>query len=421
MSIHATATAQRGRTDETLESLLRVRAGTVALCDQLTPEDCVVQSAPETSPAKWHLAHTSWFFETFLLQPFMTGYKPFRAEFSFLFNSYYETVGSFYPRKDRGLLTRPSFAEVVEYRHHVDSHLKRLLVDPSMEHASEIAARCVLGLHHEQQHQELLLTDIKHLFWRNPVRPPYRQRTIAPAVAPKDLQWGEHPAGVYETGHQDDGFCFDNELPRHRSYAEQFRIASRPVTNSEFLEFIADGGYDHPTLWLSDGWRTVRERGWKMPLYWEQREGQWFQFTLAGMQTLNPAEPVCHVSYYEADAFARWAGKRLPTETEWEIAASATKITGNFFDSGLLHPQPCTAVSSFFGDTWEWTSSGYGPYPGFRAGAGALGEYNGKFMVNQQVLRGGSCVTPASHIRASYRNFFYPHERWQFMGLRLAD
>lgn len=423
MSTPAVATTRGGTQPRAslLESLMRVRATTVSLCDPLEPEDCVVQSAPETSPAKWHLAHTTWFFETFVLQPFVEGYKFFHDEFAFLFNSYYETVGSFYPRKDRGLLTRPSFASILDYRRHVDTHLTTLLGDTAHPHAKDIVARCTLGLHHEQQHQELLLTDIKHLFWCNPIRPAYREREPDSASTASDIEWLAYPAGVYETGHSGDEFAFDNEMPRHRSYVEPFRIASRPVSNGEFLEFLEDGGYQQPALWLSDGWQAVRNRAWSAPLYWEQRDETWWQFSLSGMREINQAEPVCHVSYYEADAFARWAGKRLPTETEWEIAASEREHDGNFFDDNRLHPQPCSRETSFFGDVWQWTASPYSPYPGFRATAGALGEYNGKFMVNQQVLRGGSCVTSRSHIRTSYRNFFYPHERWQFKGLRLAD
>ena len=422
MPTAATSTTAAKMKSSLLDDFLRVRAATVSLCDPLDPEDCVVQSAPECSPAKWHLAHTTWFFETFILQPFVPGYVPFHAEFAFLFNSYYESVGSFYPRKDRGLLTRPSFPAVLEYRKHVDEQMAALLTDASHRSAKDIAARCTLGLHHEQQHQELLLTDIKHLFWCNPLRPVYRERADDPASTAPSLGWITYPAGVYETGYDGNhAFCFDNELPRHRNYVQAFRIASRPVTNGEFLDFIADGGYRMPTLWLSDGWQAIRERGWLAPLYWEERDdGHWWQFTLSGMRPVNPAEPVCHISYYEADAFARWAGKRLPTETEWEVAATKESLDGNFVEEGRLHPRPCAGETSFFGDTWEWTSSSYSPYPGYKASAGALGEYNGKFMVNQQVLRGGSCVTPGSHIRESYRNFFYAHERWQFKGLRLA-
>ena len=426
MSTPAVATGSDHTQTAVLEDLMRVRATTVSLCDPLEPEDCVVQSAPETSPAKWHLAHTTWFFETFVLQPFIKGYQPFHAEFAFLFNSYYESVGAFYPRNNRGLLTRPSFAAILDYRRHVDTQLTRLLSEGSRDHWEVIAVRCTLGMHHEQQHQELLLTDIKHLFWCNPLRPAYRDRSPDPAGATVDVDWIAFPAGLYETGYVGQGFCFDNELPRHRNYVEPFRIASRPVTNGEFLEFIEDDAYNKPTLWLSDGWQAIRERGWSAPLYWEQRNGIWWQFTLSGMREVNPAEPVCHVSYYEADAFARWAGKRLPTETEWEIAATdriaaERNRSGNFYENGRLHPQPCSEQASFFGDVWQWTSSPYSPYPGYSPTVGALGEYNGKFMVNQQVLRGGSCATPRSHIRDSYRNFFYPHDRWQFKGLRLAD
>ncbi|NIO39480.1 MAG: ergothioneine biosynthesis protein EgtB, partial [Burkholderiales bacterium] len=354
-----------------LEDLLQVRTNTVSLCNPLEPEDCVVQSAPETSPAKWHLAHTTWFFETFVLKPFVKGYKPFHDQFTFLFNSYYESVGSFYSRKDRGLLTRPPFSSILDYRRHVDSKLVELLHDPSPEHADDIAMRCILGLNHEQQHQELLLTDIKHLFWCNPLRPVYSQRAADTAGSTGDLHWIAFPAGVYETGHQGAGFAFDNELPRHRNFVESFQIASRPITNGEFLEFLEDGGYVRPTLWLSDGWQAVQQRGWSAPLYWERHEGTWWQFALSGMQQVSVTEPVCHVSYYEADAFARWAGKRLPTEVEWEIAAREGEQDGNFVETGRLHPHPCARETAFFGDVWEWTASSYNPYPGYRASAGA--------------------------------------------------
>jgi len=409
-----------------LDDLMRVRAQTVALCEPLGPEDCVVQSAPETSPAKWHLAHTTWFFETFLLQPFVDGYKPFHPDYGFLFNSYYESVGSFYSRKERGLLTRPPFSEVLDYRRYIDQQLAKLLTDTAHKNADEIIARCTLGLNHEQQHQELLLTDIKHLFWCNPLRPVYRARPDEAASAetpPATTQpeWLAFPAGVYETGYSGSGFAFDNEMPRHREYLEPFRIAPRPVNSGEFMRFIEDNGYSTPTLWLSDGWQAVGEGCWSAPLYWEKREEKWWQMTLSGMRLVDPTEPVCHVSYYEADAFARWSGKRLPTEAEWEVAATNYSANGTFVEDGRLHPRSSTDEATFFGDVWEWTASAYGPYPGYKPGAGALGEYNGKFMISQQVLRGGSCVTPRSHIRTSYRNFFYPHERWQFKGLRLAE
>ena len=400
---------------------MQVRARTAALCEPLSAEDCVVQSSAETSPAKWHLAHTTWFFETFILKPFASDYAVFDADFNFLFNSYYESIGAFHARIERGLLTRPGLSKVLDYRAHVDQQLARLLENPPAAHAAEIAARALLGRHHEQQHQELLLTDIKHLFWCNPQRPAYRSALPAGSESAAALRWLSYPGGLHEIGHAGVGFAFDNERPRHRHFLDGFRIASRPVSNAEYLAFIEDGGYDEPTLWLSDGWQTVKEKNWRSPLYWEQRDNEWWQMTLAGMRKIDPAEPVCHVSYFEADAYARWAGKRLPTEAEWEVAASAVAPDGNFLESKRLHPQPAGANAGFFGDVWEWTASAYLPYPGYRAPDGALGEYNGKFMVSQMVLRGGSCVTPQSHIRASYRNFFYPQDRWQFKGLRLAD
>jgi ergothioneine biosynthesis protein EgtB len=403
------------------EQLLRTRERTAALCSPLSAEDCVVQSSAETSPAKWHLAHTTWFFENFILEPFAPNYSLFDPQFGYLFNSYYESVGSFHPRADRGLLTRPGLSAVLDYRAHVDHHLARLLADPPPQHAADIAARALLGVHHEQQHQELLLTDIKHLFWCNPLRPAYRGPLPPGDGVAAGLRWLDFPAGLHQIGHPGGAFAFDNESPRHQQYLEAFRVASRPVTNGEYLAFMNAGGYDEPTLWLSDGWRKVKDCGWKSPLYWELRDDEWWQMTLAGMRRVDAAEPVCHVSYFEADAYARWAGKRLPTEAEWEVAATMSEGGGNFADSGRLHPRPCAGESAFFGDVWEWTASAYLPYPGYRATAGALGEYNGKFMVSQMVLRGGSCVTPQSHIRASYRNFFYPPDRWQFKGLRLAD
>ncbi len=401
--------------------MLRVRAHSVALCEPLSPEDCVVQSSVETSPAKWHLAHTTWFFETFVLQPFVPGYRTFNSRFGYLFNSYYESVGSFHPRKDRGLLTRPTLAEVLAYRECIDEHLEKLFHNMPGSQANAIQARCALGLNHEQQHQELMLTDIKHLFWCNPQRPAYRPAPPHAPAAAAAAQWLAFPAGVYEIGHAGNEFAFDNETPRHRRFVDGFRIASCPVTNGEYIEFVEDRGYDRPTLWLSDGWHTLQDNKWRAPLYWENRDGEWWHMTLAGMRKVDAAEPVCHVSYYEAEAFARWAQMRLPTEVEWEIAASGAARDGNFADSGRLHPQPAAASPEFFGNVWQWTQSAYLPYPGFRASADALGEYNGKFMVNQMVLRGGSCVTPRSHIRASYRNFFYPRDRWQFKGLRLAQ
>ncbi|HTT40983.1 MAG TPA: ergothioneine biosynthesis protein EgtB [Burkholderiales bacterium] len=406
---------------ELLSMFGAVRALTAELCRTLKAEDYVVQSSPECSPAKWHLAHTTWFFENFLLLPQLEDYRPFHPQYGYLFNSYYETVGTFFPRPLRGLLSRPTVEDVYAYRAHVDRHMAELVdrLDPHRDAAT--ASRVTLGLHHEQQHQELLLTDVKNLFALNPLRPAYRAAGRAAHDSPAPLNWLERPAGMYAVGASGDGFAFDNETPRHRVFLERYAIASRPVTNAEFLEFMQAGGYRDASLWLSDGWRKVNEAGWQAPLYWERVDGEWWHMTLNGFQRVDANAPVCHVSYYEADAFARWAGHRLPSEHEWEVAACALPVEGNLLDSGRLQPSGATSAShQFFGDVWEWTSSSYSPYPGFRPLAGSLGEYNGKFMVSQQVLRGGSCATPGSHIRASYRNFFYPPDRWQFTGLRLA-
>jgi ergothioneine biosynthesis protein EgtB len=409
---------------ELAEAYQAVRSRSTAICAPLAVEDYVVQSMADVSPPKWHLAHVTWFFENFLLQPFLPGYRSFHPEYGYLFNSYYETVGRFFPRQQRGLLARPTVDDVYRYREHVDLNMRALLDTTPAAQWQELAGRATLGLHHEQQHQELLITDVKHSFALNPLRPAYRQPQGAPpAGTARPLRWSEQPAGVYEIGHEGYAFAFDNEAPRHRVYLNAFRIADRPVTNGEFREFMESGGYDHPPLWLSQGWQNVREHGWQAPLYWEKIEGAWWMMTLNGMAPVNPYEPVCHVSYFEADAYARWAGKRLPTEAEWEVVARTHPVTGNFFDSGHLRPVPApesaTAVK-FYGDVWEWTQSSYSPYPAYQPTAGALGEYNGKFMCGQYVLRGGSCASPAGHLRPTYRNFFYPADRWQFSGIRLA-
>ena len=397
-----------------------VRGTTESLCAPLATEDYVIQSAPECSPAKWHLAHTTWFFENFILQPFAPGYQPFHAQYGYLFNSYYETVGTFFPRPKRGLLSRPTVEEVFQYRAHVDRHMRALLARPDGRSELDIEQRVILGVNHEQQHQELLLTDVKNLFALSPLRPAYHAASLAPASG-VPLAWMEFAGGMHLAGFDGSGFAFDNETPRHRVFLEPFALASRPVTNGEWLEFMQAGGYSTPALWLSDGWRTVQQSGWQAPLYWEQIDGVWWHMTLAGFVPVDPDAPVCHVSYYEADAYARFARQRLPTEWEWEVAASSLPLEGNFLDSGRLHPSGRTNASrQFFGDVWEWTSSAYAPYPGYEPLPGSLGEYNGKFMVNQLVLRGGSCATPRSHIRPTYRNFFYPPDRWQFTGLRLA-
>jgi ergothioneine biosynthesis protein EgtB len=402
-----------------------VRRQSDALSEPLEPEDQVVQSMPDASPTKWHLAHTSWFFETFILAPNVPGYRPFRPEFAFLFNSYYNAIGERIPRARRGLLTRPPLAEVLRYRRHVDEQVLQWLDRADEDRWRQAAPILVLGLHHEQQHQELILTDIKHAFGSNPLRPAYRPRERADAAATPPMRWIPFAEGVRRVGHDGDGFAFDNERPRHRQFVASYRLASRPVTNGEYRAFIEDRGYDRPEFWLADGWDARRTQDWTAPLYWEPRGDGWWTLTLAGMEQLDEAEPVCHVSFYEADAFARWSGARLPTEAEWEHAAADVPLAGNFLEGGRLHPAPAPAdgavLSQLFGDVWEWTQSPYTPYPGYRPAPGALGEYNGKFMCNQMVLRGGSCATPQSHIRPSYRNFFPPAARWQFTGIRLAN
>ena len=396
-----------------------VRARSEALVAPLSPEDACVQSMPDASPAKWHLAHTTWFFEHFVLADRLPGYQVFHERFGYLFNSYYFTVGQMHLRPRRGLVTRPSLQEVRAYRAHVDAAMQRLL-DAAAGH-DDLEQLVVLGLHHEQQHQELILTDIKHLLAQNPLLPAYAEPPPGTPHAAGPLEWLPGPAGIVEVGHGGGDFAFDNETPRHRALLRDHVLASRPVTNAEYREFIEDGGYATTALWLSDGWSTVVAEGWQRPLYWQEDLEQ--AFTLHGLQPLSPDAPVAHLSYYEADAFARWAGARLPTEFEWEAAAAQAPVAGNFADSGVLEPRagaPGPGLRQLYGDAWEWTASPYAPYPGFRPLAGSLGEYNGKFMCSQLVLRGGSCATPAGHVRPTYRNFFYPAQRWQFSGLRLA-
>ena len=403
-------------TDALAARYAAVRRFTEALCEGLTADDCQMQSMADASPVKWHLAHTSWFFETFVLGEALADYRAFHEGFAGLFNSYYHSIGPQFPRPQRGVLSRPSLEDVRTYRAHVDAAVARLLARGGAE---VVRARVELGLHHEQQHQELILTDLKHALSLNPLQPAYRRLPAAPASPAAPLRWIEQPGLLAEVGHGGAGFAFDNECPRHREWLEPHAIASRPVTNAEYLDFIRDGGYRTPTLWLSDGWLAVEQGGWSRPLYWNEALDA--AFTLGGTAPLRPDEPVCHLSYYEAEAYARWADARLPREGEWEAAASGAAVEGNFVESGRLHPRPSApGHADFFGNVWEWTSSAYAAYPGFRAGAGALGEYNGKFMSGQFVLRGGSCVSSASHLRASYRNFFPPQARWQFSGLRLA-
>jgi ergothioneine biosynthesis protein EgtB len=404
-----------------------VRRRTLALCEPLSAEDMMVQSCPEASPAKWHIAHTAWFFESFILREFLPGYRLFDEDFPWLFNSYYQGFSAFPEKRLRASFSRPGLEEILSYRAHVDDAVERLLgqsPDP------EALRRIELGLHHEEQHQELLLTDTLNAFFSNPLRPAYLETetmggSISGSAALPALGFLEFQGGLRQVGHNGQGFCFDNELCRHKVWLEPYALADRLITCGEYADFMVDGGYERADLWLSAGWDTVKANGWRAPLYWTDREGDWRVFTLRGEMPLEQLAqaPVSHVSYYEADAYARWAGRRLPTEFEWEAAVEGAPIEGNLLDSGELRPMPIgetAAGAQFFGDCWEWTASAYLGYPGFQPLGGALGEYNGKFMSGQMVLRGGSCVTPALHIRASYRNFFQPETRWQFSGIRLA-
>ncbi len=403
-----------------------VRRATQQICEPLSAEDCVIQSMPDVSPTRWHLAHTTWFFETFLLaeQP---GYEAFDPSYEYLFNSYYNAVGKPFPRSRRGLLSRPGLAEIWEYRQYVDQKVAALLADRSSDR--EVQRIVELGLQHEQQHQELILTDIKHVLSCHPGFPCYRAAGALPAKQTVETSWLDFEEDLSWIGHEGDHFAFDNEKPRHRVFVEAFQLASHPVTNGAYREFIEDGGYQRPELWLSLGWQTICDHHWQAPLYWLRRDDRWQQFTLAGLSELRDEQPVCHVSYFEADAYARWAGARLPTEAEWEIAAADRSVEGNFWETlvsqdAALHPGGSAAgnlsLHRLFGDVWEWTASPYTPYPGYQPPQGALGEYNGKFMCNQYVLRGGSCATSQTHIRPTYRNFFPPEARWQFSGFRLA-
>lgn len=407
------------------ERFTSVRQRTLALCEPLSAEDMMVQSCPEASPAKWHLAHTGWFFESFILREFLPGYRLFNPDFPWLFNSYYETFSEFPEKRLRSSFSRPALEEILRYREHVDEAIERLLdSDPD----PEALRRIELGANHEEQHQELLLTDILHAFFTNPLRPIYREPGSEGATehVNPDLSFAEYPGGMTEIGHTGEGFCFDNELPRHRVWLEPFALAGRLVTCGEFAEFMADGGYQRADLWLSAGWDAVKRNGWRAPLYWTEQNSNWSIFTLRGSKHLSEIAdvPVSQVSFFEADAYARWAGHRLPTEYEWEAAAEGAPVEGNLLDSGLFMPSTTFVQdqngAKHYGDCWVWTASAYLGYPGFRPLEGTLGEYNGKFMSGQMVLRGGSCVTPAPHIRATYRNFFAPETRWQFSGIRLA-
>ena len=420
MSLQPESGALKPARDALLDHYERVRRQSVAFCEPLAAEDMVVQSMPDVSPTKWHLAHVSWFFERFVLTPHLSGYQPLDERYDFLFNSYYYTAGQMHSRTRRGLLSRPTVDAVLDYRRHVDAAMHRLI--PAAD--ADLRFLIVLGLNHEQQHQELMHTDLKHVLAQNPLKPVYRTDAATPSgETAGSLAWQGFPGGVEEIGASGDAFCFDNELPRHRVWLDDFELATRPVTNREFRSFVEDGGYQRPELWLSDGWATILAEGWDRPFYWE--EDLESHYTLGGPRPVDGEAPACHLSYFEADAYARWAGARLPSEAEWELASrsAADATSGHFVDSGMLQPRAGNAgdgLRQMFGDVWEWTASPYAPYPGFTPLAGSLGEYNGKFMCSQLVLRGGSCATPADHIRATYRNFFYPSNRWQFTGLRLA-
>ena len=404
--------------DELSAQYTAVREQTERLCRPLAVDDYGVQPMTDASPPKWHLAHTTWFFETFLLKPFADGYAPFDDAFEFLFNSYYNGVGEQYPRPKRGLLSRPTVEQVFDYRAHVDAAMRALL----LREDETVRERVMLGINHEQQHQELIVTDIKYNLGTNPLRPAYSAELDGGPGEARSVSYVPIPGGLVEIGFAGEGFTFDNETPRHRVWLSEFALADRLVTCGEHLAFMNDGGYRDPSLWLSEGWTVVQRRGWNAPLYWHQEDGEWFEYRLSGSCPIDPNSPVCHVSFFEANAFARWAGARLPTEAEWEFVASPHAVIGNFSDSGWLHPRSSRGegITQLFGDAWEWTASAYGPYPGFKPLPGTLGEYNGKFMANQIVLRGGSCATPPSHVRPSYRNFFYAPDRWQFSGIRLA-
>ncbi len=414
-----------GLRDSLRRAYAACRADTESLAADLTPEDQTVQTMTDASPAKWHRAHVTWFFEAVILAQYATGYTPYDEGFFYLFNSYYEALGAKYPRPQRGLVSRPTVETIAAYRAHVDDAMDRFMAEAEPETWAAAAPLVELGIAHEEQHQELLLTDILHVFAHNPLWPAFRPPVPAPDRPAPARGWVDHPGGTVEIGARADAFAYDNEEPRHEVRLYPFRLADRLVTNGEWLAFMADDGYRRPEFWLSDGWAAANREDWAAPLYWHKVDGRWHQMTLGGLLPVDEHAPVCHVSHYEADAFAAWAGRRLPSEAEWEVFAADHAPRGNTAGTGWLRPvaadPAAPAPRQLYGDVWEWTRSPYGPYPGYRPPAGAIGEYNGKFMANQMVLRGGSAVTPDGHARATYRNFFYPHQRWQFMGLRLAE
>ena len=411
-----------------LDHYAKTRTFTESLCSTLVAEDYCIQSMSDVSPTKWHLAHTSWFFETFILKPHLENYTPYHPRYAFLFNSYYVQAGERHCRAQRGLLSRPTVENVYQYRSYVDEHMNALLMNVDDELYAVLAPLVEIGIHHEQQHQELLVTDIKHVFSINPLYPVYEAYKAGVVTPVQASQWLSYSGGLSEVGHNGGDFGYDNEYPRHRVYIEPFKLASRLVTNREYIEFMEDGGYERPELWLSAGWATVQDEGWTAPLYWERNNEEWHSFTLSGLRPVDLDEPVCHVSLFEADAFARWSGSRLPTEQEWERAAENVSLNGNYVEAGFYRPvrpqEPLATEADqplqLYGDVWQWTQSQYTSYPGYQPAEGALGEYNGKFMCNQFVLRGASCATSRTHARLTYRNFFPPDARWQFTGIRLA-
>jgi ergothioneine biosynthesis protein EgtB len=407
-----------------LEQYQKVRAFSKHLVSSLEIEDFVIQPMENASPTKWHLAHTSWFFETFVLEKYQTDFESLHPQYAYFFNSYYLQTGVPFSRANRGLLSRPTVKEVFEYRSYVDEQVRSFIENCSNDLWEEASQVMEIGINHEQQHQELILTDLKYLLAQNPLLPVYKERVIKSSKSTKDLNWIKFEESIVEIGNEGNEFTYDNEHPLHRTFVQDYSLADRLITNQEYLEFINDGGYERSELWLDEGWSKVRSEEWKAPLYWFKREGEWFNFTLSGARVIEPNEPVTHVSYFEADAFARWKGCRLPTEQEWEHACKDQEIAGNFVDDDNYHPvsveEESNGLKQMYGDAWEWTQSSYSPYPGYKPLPGALGEYNGKFMANQYVLRGGSCATSRSHIRKTYRNFFHTDARWQFTGIRLA-
>lgn len=410
--------------DHILSEFNKVRAFTHHLVEPLETEDFVIQPMENASPAKWHLAHTSWFFETFVLGKYQQGFESLHPQYAYFFNSYYLQTGVPFTRANRGMLSRPTVKEVFEYRSYVNDQMTQFIENSSEEIWNEAAAVIEIGNHHEQQHQELILTDLKYLLAQNPLLPVYRDRVISETPAPTDINWIKFDEGMVKVGNKGKEFTYDNEHPRHRTFVQDYELADRLITNKEYLEFMNAGGYDRSEFWLDEGWSTLKKEAWVAPLYWFKRDEKWMNFTLSGTRFIDENEPVTHISYFEADAFARWMGVRLPTEQEWEHACGKREITGNFVDENAFHPIPNNekgdGLKQMYGDAWEWTMSSYSPYPNYKPLPGALGEYNGKFMANQYVLRGGSCATSRSHIRKTYRNFFHANARWQFSGIRLA-